>query len=80
MVSLGSRATAIELVVAAQAVELRGAKPLGKGTAEAFTAIRKHVPFLREPRQFPSDLEPVVDLVRSGALSGRAPAAPSALG
>jgi hypothetical protein len=38
------------------------------------------VPFLREPRQFPSDLEPVVDLVRSGDLSGRVPAAPSALG
>ncbi len=77
MVSLGSRAAAIELVVAAQAIELRGVKPLGKGTGEAFTAIRERVPFLREPRQFPSDLDSVVELVRGGALSGRPHAAPA---
>ena len=75
MVSLGQRAAAIELVVAAQAVEVRGATPLGKGTAEALTSIRRRLPFLGEPRQFPADLEAIVDLVRSGAVSGRPRAA-----
>ena len=77
MVSLGNRAAAIELVVAAQAVEQRGVKPLGRGTAEAFAAIRGRVPFLREPRQFPSDLEGVVELLRSGTLFRRPLATPS---
>jgi histidine ammonia-lyase len=75
MVTLGNRAAAIELVVAAQAVELRGVKPLGKGSEEAIALIRRHVPFLREPAQFPSDLDGVVELVSSGALSGLVPAA-----
>ena len=71
MVSLGQRAAAIELVVAAQAVELRGVKPLGSGTAEALAAIRQRVRFLKQPRDFPSDLSTVVELLRSGSLSGR---------
>lgn len=77
MTSLGRRAAAIELVVAAQAVEARGVKPLGAGTAEAVRAIRQRVPFLREPHEFPSDLEAVVELVRSGELSGRPQSAPA---
>jgi histidine ammonia-lyase len=77
MVSLGQRTAAIELVVAAQAVEVRGAAPLGNGTAQALTSIRRLVPFLRAPREFPSDFEAVVELVRSAALVDRPPATAS---
>ena len=63
LVELGSRAVAIELVVAAQAVDLRGARPLGKGTARAYEAVRELVPPLRGGEPIPQDLEPVAALV-----------------
>jgi histidine ammonia-lyase len=65
MVELGERIVAIELVVAAQAVELRGAK-LGEGTRRVFDLVRERVPFTGEGATAPPDLEPVRDLVRSG--------------
>lgn len=65
-VELGARAAAIELVVAAQAVELRGALPLGAGTAALHARIRELVPPLRAREPIPQDLEPVVALVRGG--------------
>ncbi len=73
MVVLGQRCAGIELLVSAQAIEARGTAKLGKGTAPAFAALRSRVPFLSEPGQFPSDLEPVNDLIRSGILSGAKP-------
>ena len=63
LVELGSRAVAIELVIAAQAVDLRGARPLGKGTARAYEAVRELVPALRGGEPIPQDLEPVAALV-----------------
>lgn len=78
MVSLGHRSTAIELVVAAQAIEARDVKPLGKGTATAFRLIRKSMPFLTTSTDFPSDLQPLVALVRDGDLAGGAQPAPAA--
>ena len=75
MVALGQRCAGIELLVSGQAVEARGAAKLGRGTAHAFAALRTRVPYLSKPRDFPSDLEPLNDLVRSGALSGPNPAA-----
>ena len=75
MVALGQRCAGIELLVSGQAVEARGTTRLGRGTAPAVTALRSRVPFVSRPEQFPSDLEPVNDLVRSGALSGPNPAA-----
>jgi histidine ammonia-lyase len=68
---LGCRIVAIELVVAAQAVDLRGSTPLGRGTGEAHARIRELVAPLAEGVPIPLDLEPVVDLVRTGAI-GRA--------
>lgn len=65
-VELGARVAAIELVVAAQAVELRGALPLGAGTAALHARIRELVPPLRAREPIPQDLEPVVALVRGG--------------
>jgi histidine ammonia-lyase len=65
MVELGERIVAIELVVAAQAVELRGSG-LGEGTRRVFELVRERVPFTGEGMTVPADLEPVRGLVRSG--------------
>ena len=62
LVDLGARAVAIELLVAAQAVDLRGARPLGRGTAAAYEAVRELVPPLRAGEPVPQDLEPVAAL------------------
>lgn len=65
-VELGSRVAAIELVIAAQAVDLRGMQPLGRGTAAVHERVRELVPPLRKGEAVPQDLEPVVALVRAG--------------
>ncbi len=46
MADLGERIVAIELLLAAQAVELRGSGPLGRGTRRVFEAVRERVPFV----------------------------------
>ncbi len=69
MVELGERIVAIELVVAAQGVELRGPPALGAGTRRAFDLVRERVPFSGRGDPLPSDLEPIRDLVRAGSLS-----------
>jgi histidine ammonia-lyase len=66
MVKLGERIVAIELVVAAQAVELRDPPALGIGTRRALELVRERVPFTAAGETLPPDLEPVRDLVRSG--------------
>ena len=68
MVALGERIIAIELVVAAQAVDVRAPSRLGVGTARALSLVRDLVPFTDEGEPVPQDLEPVRDLVASGAL------------
>jgi len=68
MVELGERLVAVELVVAAQAIELRGRPHLGAGTGAAFARIRSVVPATRRGEAPPQDLEPVRELVRSGEL------------
>ena len=45
MAALGGTVTAIELAVAAQAVQLRGLRQ-GRGTARALAAVRRDVPYL----------------------------------
>lgn len=65
-VDLGARIVAVELLLAAQACDLRGAR-LGAGTTRAHGAVRAVAPFVREGDAVP-DLEPLVTLVRSGAL------------
>jgi histidine ammonia-lyase len=70
MVQLGERIVTIELVVAAQAVELRDPPALGVGTRHALDLIRERVPFTSEGTALPPDLEPVRDLVRSGIIGG----------
>jgi len=66
MVELGERIVAIELVVAAQAVDLRRPARLGTGTQRAYELVRERVPFTAEGETVPPDLEPVRDVVQAG--------------
>ncbi|MGH2450379.1 MAG: aromatic amino acid lyase [Candidatus Limnocylindria bacterium] len=70
MVELAERVVAIELVVAAQAVDLRKPASFGSGTGLARDLVRERVPFMGEGDTLPADVEPVRDIIRSGALSG----------
>ena len=69
MVDLGARVAAIELVIAAQAIDLRGRPDLGAGTRRAYALVRERVPFTDAGDAVAPDLEPVVDLVRSGEIA-----------
>jgi histidine ammonia-lyase len=69
MVELCERVVAIELVVAAQAVDLRKPAALGAGTRSARDLVRRRIPFMGEGDPLPADVEPVRDLIREGALS-----------
>ncbi len=67
-IDLGWRILSIELVVAAQAIDLRHPARLGTATAATHARIREHIPFAGPRTPFPTDLEAVVDLVRTGRL------------
>ena len=69
MVELGERLVAIELVIAAQAVDLRKPRAIGAGTRRAYELVRRFIPFSGAGEPVPQDLEPVRDLVRSGAVA-----------
>jgi histidine ammonia-lyase len=69
MVELGESIVAIELVVAAQAVDLRRPPRLGTGTAAAHTRVRELVPFLAEGQTILPALQPVRELIRTRALA-----------
>jgi histidine ammonia-lyase len=80
MTGLCARVAAIELVVAAQAVDLRAVGPkgrcqLGLGTGHAYRMVRDLVPFTRADDTLPADLEPVVELITRGGLHQLNPAA-----
>jgi histidine ammonia-lyase len=73
MIALCARVAAIELVVAAQAVDLRapdfsGPSPLGLGTGRAYWMVRELVPFTQADGTLPADLEPLVELISRGDL------------
>jgi histidine ammonia-lyase len=59
---------ALEVLGAAQGIDLR--KPLkpAAGTAAALAAVREAVPFLDGDRQLKPDVDAAIELVRSGAL------------
>jgi histidine ammonia-lyase len=59
---------AIELLVAAQALDFRAAHAFGKGTAIAHRLVRERVPHLDADRDVSRDLSAAAELVRSGAL------------
>jgi histidine ammonia-lyase len=78
MVSLCARVAAIELVVAAQAIDQRalgfkGHGELGLGTGRAYQMVRELVPFTQADGTLPADLEPLVELVSRGDLHPDSP-------
>lgn len=79
MVELGERLLAIELVVAAQAIDLRRTPRLGQGTQRLHDLVRAQVAPTGDGERPPSDLEGVRELVRSGALSELSDAEPARL-
>jgi histidine ammonia-lyase len=66
MIELGERLVAVELVVAAQAIDLRGRPQLGAATSRAYDAVRGVIPMTRKGEPPPQDLEPVRRLLRTG--------------
>ena len=68
MVALGDELLAIGAVVSCQAIELRGSRPLGRGTAASFGRVRERVAFVGAGDSIAADRSPVLELVRSGAL------------
>lgn len=60
--------TAIELLCATQAIDLRGPEKLGKGTRKAYTAIRNAISPLKEDRIISKDIEKIRKLVKEGTI------------
>ena len=67
-VALGEELLALGLVVAAQAVDVRGCAPLGRGTSIARDQVRERYEFVAAGDSIGPDRGAVVELVRSGAL------------
>jgi histidine ammonia-lyase len=71
LVSLGHRMVAHELVCAAQAVDLRGCGPLGRGTRLAYECVRECVPRLVDETDWEPELGRLVELIANGELAAR---------
>ena len=67
-VAVAEELLALGLVVAAQAVDVRGCAPLGRGTARARDQVRERYAFVAAGTSIGPDRGDVVELVRSGAL------------
>ncbi len=69
-----TRIVTIELIAAAQGIDLRlknlgrGVEMLGRGTRAAHTEIRRVIPFLERDRVLAGDIERAVELVQHGEL------------
>jgi histidine ammonia-lyase len=76
MGDLAARVVSLELLVAAQAIDLRRPARLGEGTGRAVRLVRELADFTARGQAPPPDIEPLVDAVRAGrfaqaALPGR---------
>jgi len=60
---------AVEMLCAAQALELHRPLKSGKGVERAYAIIRRHVPTLREDRPLTDDIERIARLIAEGAFS-----------
>jgi histidine ammonia-lyase len=67
MLDLTARVVAVELAVAAQAVDLRGSQELGAGAAATHAHVRARLPFLDSPERMPLPLEELATAIRAGA-------------
>jgi histidine ammonia-lyase len=59
---------ALEVLAAAQGIDLRKPLKAAPGTAAAVAKLRETVPFLEGDRQLKPDIDGAIELVRSGAL------------
>jgi histidine ammonia-lyase len=64
-----ARMVAIELLCAAEALDLRGAAAAGIGTREAHAAIRSHVEPLTRDRPLAADVDAVCELIEAEVFS-----------
>lgn len=72
LVGLMHRLLAIELVVAAQGVDLRGGpERLGEGTRLAYELVREHAPTLTDETEWNVDLDGLATVVGDGELQRR---------
>ena len=67
-VAVSEELLALGLVVAAQAVDVRGCTPLGHGTARAHAQVRERYAFVAAGESIGPDRGELVELLRSGAL------------
>ncbi|HEX5027474.1 MAG TPA: aromatic amino acid ammonia-lyase [Gaiellaceae bacterium] len=65
MLDLAARVVAIELTVAAQAVDLRGVERIGRGAGATHDLVRGRIAFLDHPEQMPLPLEELAGAVRA---------------
>jgi phenylalanine ammonia-lyase len=70
IVELAQNIAAIHLIACCQALELRGVERCSPCTHQAFRMVRERVAFLDADRYMDDDIAAVVDLIRSGVLSG----------
>lgn len=66
MLALGRRLLAVELAVAAQAIDLRGRPQLGAGALAAYRLVRERIPFVGSPDAMPLPLEELAAVLRTG--------------
>jgi histidine ammonia-lyase len=59
---------ALEIMAAAQALDLRKPMKPAEGTAAALAAVREEIPFLSTDRRLKPDIDEAIELVQSGAL------------
>ena len=69
MADLAARVVALELLVAAQAIDLRQPPSLGEGTGRALRLVRELADFTARGQAPPAELEPLVDAVRAGRFA-----------
>ena len=60
---------AIELLVAAQGIHLRGEKDMGAGTKKVYQTVRRNVPPLEEDRSSHEDIELLSKTIRDGDIA-----------
>jgi histidine ammonia-lyase len=68
IVNLLNYVLAIELLHAAQAIDLRGNVRLGRGTRAAYEALREQVSFLSQDRALTDDIERAYRICKDGSL------------
>lgn len=67
-VGLGERLLAIGLLCSSQAIDLRRPPARAGATAAVHALVRERIAFAGPDAPYPADLDPLVELVRSGAL------------